>query len=857
MSDFVDLDALWMQPRQAEEIQEQALSGKQGNLRRWENLRTERLVRARPECLTQGRPTAMPKRSRLRTALIVASLALAAAGVSIGAGAQPGPDGDGGAILPSGRRTTPAGDQVRVGGFPQVVALSADGAHLAVGDIGAGPESLSLIDTQTLVTSHVLPIDNKDTPPDDEFETWSLFDGMTFTPDGETLWVSAGSQEGLIAFDVTPAGLVQNRDATIRLSGAFIGPMALAPDGHTLFAVDANRKSERVFRVDLVTRSSVTAPLAGDRPFGVAVSANRVYAGGMLSGDLVAFDYSLAPVGRVHVGVRPMALASAGADVLVADANDDQIVVVDASTLAVKQRLDLSIVPGGPGSSPNALAVRGDRAAVTLAGANAVAIIERTNGEWTMRGALPTGWTPEAVALSPDGATVYVANARGEASAVPYATIQNFGPSAIAGWVGTVSRIRIPADLGAATQQVLDNNSVPQPGNSSFLRPVSEGGEIEHVVFILRENKTFDALLGDTPGGDPRFLLFPRANTPSLHALADRFAVLTNMYANGEASDEGHHWAAGGYVTDFVDRFWAAHLPDGGYTRIWSSSSGGDPIQYPKNGYIFDSLEAAEARGLTWRDYGEFLPRLVRGGVPKPGMADNKHPTFPGWDQSISDTKREAIWEQDFYANGLPNFSFIWLPNDHGYSVDDPDNPTLQQQVADNDLATGRIVDVISHSAYWPKTAIFITEDDPQSAMDHVESHRTIGLVVSPWARKGTVGVHTDTNGMLRTMEMLLGLPALSSFDATARVFPEAFTTVRDDAPFVAPPLGFGIPPGPAALARAAALARTGDHSGPDRIPDGLQRDYTYLSVFGLTAEEFAARLGLPAVKDDDAADRD
>jgi DNA-binding beta-propeller fold protein YncE len=786
---------------------------------------------------------------RTRTPLVPA-LAFVAALVTIGAAAHPG----GGALLPSGRRATPAGDQVRVGGFPQVVALSPDGARLAVGDAGAGPESLSLIDTGTWLATHAIPVDNKDTPPADEFAAFSIFDGMTFTPDGARLWVSAGSQQGLVGFDVAPAGLVQNPDARIPVAGSFVGPMALAPDGHTLFAVDASRKSERLLRVDLDTRAVVSAPLGGHRPFGVAVTAEGVYVGGMLSGDVLAFDHALSPVAQVHAGVRPMALAAAGDDVLVADANGDELVVLDAATLGVKQRVDLSIVPGGPGSSPNAIAVRGDRAAVTLGGANAVAIVERAGGTWTMRGALPTGWTPEAVALSPDGSTTYVANARGEASSLPYAPVHNFGPSAIAGWAGTVSRIPIPLDLGAATQQVMDNNSVPQAADMSFLRPPSEGGVIEHVVFILRENKTFDSLLGDTPGGNPAFVMFPRANTPSLHAMADRFATLTAMYANGEASDEGHQWAAGGYVTDFVDRFWAAHLPDSGYTRIWSGSSGGDPILYPPNGYIFDSLEAAEARGLTWRDYGEFLPRLVRGGAPKPGMEDNKHPTYPGWDQSISDTRREAIWEEDFRANGLPNFSFIYLPNDHGFAVDDPENPTLQQQVADNDLATGRIVDAISHSAYWPSTAIFVTEDDPQSAMDHVESHRTMGMVISPWTTRGPVDVHTDTSGMIRTMELLLGLPALSSFDAGARAFPEAFTSAPDFTPFVAPPLGFGIPPGPRALARARAMAMTGDHSGPDRIPDELQRDYAYLSVFGITAEEFAERVGarLPAEDDDD-----
>lgn len=752
----------------------------------------------------------------------------------LGAQAHPaGPGGGGNALLPNGRRVTPAGDQVRVGGWPQVVALSPDGTHLAVGNTGAGPQSVSFVDTASLVTQHVFPLYSASTPPGDPFDPATVFAGMAFSPDGARLWVSGGSQNIVHAFDVTPAGLVQNRDASIQLPGVFVGPMAMSPDGAHLYVVDATRNSKGVFSIDPVTKTAAPAGLPGQRPFAVAVSQDRVYVAGMSSGDVNEFDLALNPIARTHAGERPMALALAGSDLMVADANRDELVVLDARDLSERQRISLAVVPGGFGSSPNAISVHGDRAAVTLGGANAVAILDRTGGSWSFRGMLPTGWTPEAAAMNGDGA-VFVANARGEMSGVPYATTQSYGPSAILGFAGTVSRIPIPADLTDSSAQVAANNAQAQPDDVSMLSPQ---GPIKHVVFILRENKTFDADLGDTPGGNPAFVLFPRPNTPSLHAMADRFAVLTDFYANGEASDEGHEWATGGYVTDYVDRFWPSH--GGGDTRIWGS--GNDPIEYPTAGYIFD---AAERAGITWRDFGEFLRKDVRGGPYRDELADNRSTEFPGWDQSVPDTERAAIWEREFTSTPMPAFTFIWLPNDHGFAVDDASNPTLQQQVADNDLATGRVVAAISRSEYWHDTAIFLTEDDPQSALDHVESHRTIGMVISPWAKKGIVDVHADTIGMVRTMEMILGLPPINSFDANARPIAEAFTTTPDYTPFDALPLGAGTPPNAAALARADAIARTADRSGPDRIDPATQLDYTYLSVLGITAEQFRRRVG-------------
>lgn len=729
---------------------------------------------------------------------------------------------------------TPAGDQVRVGRFPQALALAPDGAHVAVANTGT-ERTISWIDAGTLVTQATPPVLDTTEPERGLESVNALFAGIVAAPDGRRVWAGGGFAGTLTAYDVTPAGLVQDPAATIQTPATQLGRLAVSPDGATIYATDPSPATDAVLAIDPATGQVTTRRLPGQRPFALAAGAGRVWVAGMQTGEVLAFDAGLLPVASTRVAGRPMALALAGRDLLVADADADALVVLDRDTLRRRQRLPLRVLEGGLGASPNDVAVAGRVAAVSLGGANAVAILGRRAGRWALRGLLPTGRTPEAVALAPDGRTVWVANARGDGAATPLPGAPNLGPSPVTGQYGTVSRIPVGRDLRAATAQVRRNNAVAGAGTPD--RP-----PIEHVVFVLRENKTFDSLLGDTPGGNPAFVAFPRPNTPSLHALADRYAVLTRMYANAEASDQGHQWATGGYVTDFVQRFTAVFPRDNAcQTSVWGC--GNDPITYPQSGYLFDALEDA---GLSWRVYGEWLPVLARGGAEQPQYADNRVPGYPGYDLSIPDTERERIWERDFRERGLPAFSFVYLPADHGLSVEDESNPTLQQQVADNDLATGRLVEAISKSPYWERTAIFITEDDPQGYFDHVDGQRTIGLVVSPWAQGRTIDTETDTVGMVRTMEWLLGLDPISGFDAAAPPLAEAFTSRADLRPFEAPPKGLGVPPSPLAARRARAIVESlPEQTGPDQIPPAVQLEFSSLATRGLTAEQLAGRLGV------------
>lgn len=786
-----------------------------------------------------------------RTRAAVATLVLSTVAVVPVLAHPAGPSGEGAGVAPSGRRVTPAGDQVRVGRVPQGMAMSPDGTHIAVANTGTDP-SVSWIDADTLEVLTVVPASPRQVPPREFHDLNALSAGVAFSSDGSRLWVAGGLSGKVLAFDITPAGPVQDHDATIETGAGYVGRLAISGDGSTLYATDAHYRSGSLIAIDPATETVTRAPLDGHRPFGLAVGPDRVYVTGMQSGDLLAFDGSLAPLGSVQVGAQPVAVSVAGEEVLVADPGKDELVVVDAEKLKVDDRIPLNVMPGGLlGASPNDISVSGDTAAVSLGGANGVAILDRAGPgnsddhagsgnsdkrlRWELRGLVPAGFTPEAVQIEADGQTMWVANARGDGSGTPIAAITSPGPSPVTGLYGTVGRVALTEDLLQSTAQVIDNNTLEWPVEAE--RP-----PIEHVVFILRENKTFDSLLGDTEGGDPRFVVFPRPNTPTLHELADRFAVMTDLHANAEASDQGHQWATGGYVNDFVQRFTAVFPRDNDcMTAVWGC--GNDPITYPESGYLFDALESAN---LSWRVYGEWLPLLSRRGAERPEFADNRVAGYPGYDLSVPDTERAALWKEDFEARGLPAFSFIYLPADHGLTVEDPEHPTLQQQVADNDRATGEIIETISNSPYWEKTAIFLTEDDPQGYFDHVDAQRTIGLVVSPWARRGTFDMHTDTVGLVRTMMWLLGLPPISAFDATTPPLVDVFGTQPDLTPFVAPPEGIGTPPSPLALAEALRLIEALPvQTGPDQIEPWLQLEITSLSTRGLTAEAFARSLGI------------
>ncbi len=401
-----------------------------------------------------------------------------------------------------------------------------------------------------------------------------------------------------------------------------------------------------------------------------------------------------------------------------------------------------------------------------------------------------------------------------------------------------------------------------QPGERSL---------IEHVVYVIKENRTYDQLFGDLPrgNGDPKLCTFGRQITPNHHALAEEFALLDNYYCNGIVSADGHQWGTQGAVSDYQEKM------TGGYTRGYLF--GNDALCNAGCNFIWDSALLA---GRSFRNYGEFdFPKVVpaaswfdiyhdftekkgqiafRQSIPMETLKKYTCPTFPGWNLAISDALRLDAFLKEFRAyekaGQWQNFVVVYLPQDHTAGTK-PDWPTPRACVADNDQAVGRLVEAISHSRFWPKTAIFVNEDDPQDGFDHVDGHRSICLVVSPYVkRRAVVSQFYNQCSVLHTIERILDLPTTSQLVAQSPLMTACFTDKPDLAPYQARPAGVPIDePNPrtdALQGKARQLAEASerfDLSGPDRIDDDTMNRILWHSCMGIDAAypaEFAGAHG-------------
>jgi DNA-binding beta-propeller fold protein YncE len=549
-------------------------------------------------------------------------------------------------------------------------------------------------------------------------------------------------------------------------------------------------------------------------------------------------------------GSSPGAVVAGRRAVYVSNSAQDSISILDAAKnrLIVTVRLEPAPGVGGLwGVLPFGLALSPDesRLYIACAGINAVAVFDTRRR--SVLGYIPTGWFPARVAVSNDGRRLYVANAKGYGA----------GPNGGAGFhrgpegdyigditKGTVSLIPVPTDarLHELTARVMRNNGfVPSPAPKArpkdFPIPTAGGpsSRIHHVVLIVKENRTFDEVLGDirtlegeAVNGDPvlaRWGLDAEVQeegepdlshvrvTPNHHALAQRFGLNDNFYVDSDVSFDGHHWLVDSYPNEWVESAWPPEY--GGRLHLYyendapgrlslGGSSSLRPEDYLEAGSLWDHLARHH---ISFRNYGEGLsgeadegyePTGLRLGInaPLPGpLYDNTSRNYPTFNTSIPDQYRFEQFRKEFeelYASGqepMPQFTYIWLPNDHTAKPRPEDGYAYRASyVADNDLALGKLIELFSRSKYWPETAVFITEDDAQNGHDHVDAHRSLLLVVSPYSRRGVSHVHTSMLSILKTTELILGLPPLNQYDAAASDLADSFTDVQDVSPYRALP---------------------------------------------------------------------
>jgi YVTN family beta-propeller protein len=560
-----------------------------------------------------------------------------------------------------------------------------------------------------------------------------------------------------------------------------------------------------------------------------------LYASVRQTNEVVALDAaSRKELARIAVGLHPgaLALSSDGSKLYVAESDDDAIGVIDTRTNAKIAQIPVGLRTAriaGYGASPNALAVHGDDLFVTLGAENAIALVR--NDRVVER--IGTGWYPTGVAVASDG-TLYVSDGRGEGMhANPQFNPFNHHSPGYVGLIttGTVRAIapNAYADGAANTAAVISDATpewTPAPASATVLR---SNGPIEHVIYVIKENRSYDQILGDVSGanGDSQLVEFGKRITPNQHAIAQRFGVFDNAYTDAQVSASGHNWTDAAFANDYVERFWPPNY--GGRRDAYDFQSGTAP-DVPHNGYLWD---AALRSHVSFRDYGEDIDFPGHGiaiGVNTfPGLRGAFDPRYIGWDLSYSDLSRFAEWKREFaqyVANrNLPQLEIVYLPNDHT-SGTAPGKLTPQAYVATNDLAVGKLVDAVSHSPYWRSTAIFVLEDDAQNGPDHVSAQRSTFYIASPYARGGIQHGHYSTVSFVRTIELLLGIQPLSVYDATAQPLYAAFATHPvNAAPYIAVQPAIRLDETNKKTAYGAAISAKLDFTHPDAIDPRVLND--------------------------------
>mgnify|MGYP005834691153 CR=1 FL=1 len=741
---------------------------------------------------------------------------------------RPGPQRDGSVLLNTGWRLRPAGRQIELSTFPMAVEEAPGGKFLVVLEGGYLPPSITVLEKASMRSVDRRQIE----------DAWL---GLRFAPGGGLFYVSGGSRARVHEFALSEEGKIEERRTfplvreEDRKPTDFTGDVMVSPDGGVLYAAGLYRDS--VWAVNLQTGVVMEEWKTAPRPYRLLFhpDGRSFWVTGWAGASVARHDANSGRLlAQTHAGAAPMDMAlretPAGGEsaddpfrarLYVALANTNSVAVfgvTNEGALQQLERINVSLSAISPaGMTPSALALAPDRARlyVVCSDANAVAVVNVTGKRSRVEGWIPTGWYPTAARAFADG-SLLVLNGRGSRSfANPkgpnpergallrrgvrtdeYVGLLQTGTASwippyddaqLRNWTGTVLRNSPYSEIKLRDAGALPGGPVPaRPGEPS---------PIQHVVYIVKENRTYDQVLGDLGigNGDPTLTLFGEAVAPNHRQLAREFVLLDNFYVNADVSADGHNWSAAAIAPAYVQRMWPNSY--GGRRRTYDYE-GAERAAQPPAGYIWNNVLAA---GLTLRNYGWWVDLVplaqVTGGVHvarvrDPALAPHTANTFRGYDLAYRDIDRAQAFIaelKEFEAdNSLPRFITIRLGNDHTSGAV-PGRPTPKAQMADNDLALGLIVEALSRSKFWAKTAVFVLEDDAQNGPDHVDSHRAPAYILSPYTRgRGIDSTFYNTVSMLRTMGLILGLRPMTVHDAGARPMDAAFRSTPDLTPYTA-----------------------------------------------------------------------
>ncbi|MDE3251416.1 MAG: bifunctional YncE family protein/alkaline phosphatase family protein [Bacteroidota bacterium] len=758
--------------------------------------------------------------------------------------------------LPNGWSLSPVGKSLPLGDLPLNMAISSSQKYLAVTNNGQSTQTLQLIDVQQEKILDNITID----------KSWL---GLQFSKDEKYLYASGGNDNRILQYSIREGKLALTD--SILLGAKWpnrISPAGLTLDdaNHTLYVVTKDNNS--LYVIDLDTKAIRQQIHLPGEAYTCLLSPNRkeLYISCWGAARLLVYSVRQQKmIAEIPVGSNPndICISRNGRNLFVANANDNSVSVIDTKKKAVTETLNAALYPDAPnGSTTNSVALSADDKTLYIANAdnNCLAVFDVSQKAHSVsRGFIPVGWYPTCVRTI--GKNVYVANGKGFTSmANPY------GPNPVSKKVqlgfqkgdqnkpvevqyigglfkGTLSIFPEPSEeqLRIDAQAVYQNTpytktkewlSQGETGNPIPMK-VGDPSPIKYVFYIIKENRTYDQVLGDMPegNGDKELCLFGDKVTPNLHALAREFVLLDNFYVDGEVSADGHNWSLGGYATDYLEKTWVTSY--GGRGGDYDAE-GNRAIANNKNGFIWDHCKRA---GVSYRTYGEFAddykPNI-------PVLKDHFCPYYTSWDQHVRDTTRVGQWKRDFdslvAANALPRLNTLRIINDHTEGLS-KGRPTPFAHVADNDLAIGMFVEHLSKSPVWKESVVFVVEDDAQDGPDHVDAHRTTAYVAGGFVKRHMVD-HTmySTSSMLRTIELILGIGPMSQYDAAATPMWRCFSPIEDMTVFTAKPLQVDINEKNQVLNAWQRKSETFDFSKEDRIPDRAFTEVIWKAVKGENA---------------------
>ena len=780
-------------------------------------------------------------------------------------------------LLPNGWSLTSVGRHLPLGDLPLNIAVSRSQRYLAVTNNGQSIHSIQLVDTKSEKI-----LDNKIIS-----NGWG---GIVFSSDEKYLYVSGGNNNWILKYAISNGKL--NTVDTFKLGAPWpnkISPSGITIDDQRQLLYVVTKENNSLYVIDLKTKAIQQKLALGGEAYTCRLSPDKkeLYIS-LWGGDkiLVYDTYKNSMIDSVAVGDNPndICLDSKGAYLFVSNANDNSVSVIDIKKRKVLETLNTALYATQlSGSTTNSVSLSRDEKTLYIANAdnNCLAVYDVSQkGKSTSKGFIPTGWYPTCVRVI--GKKLFISNGKG---LKPFANPKGPNPMVkkqpvvlhegipnkpeevqyIAGmFQGDMSIIDVPSEkqLAVYAQAVYSNapfnkeqelSAQGEKGNP-IPQDTGEVSPIKHVFYIIKENRTYDQVLGDMPegNGDKKLVLFGEKITPNQHALARQFVLLDNFYVDGEVSSDGHNWSMGAYAADFLEKTWPAYYGRKGGSE---ASSGMRTVANNKAGFIWDN---ASRSGVTFRTYGEFSDNKFRPQVPV--LEGHVCPYFPSFNGKIRDTTRFGLWRREFDSlvavNALPQLMTIKFPNDHteGTAVG---RPTPFSHVADNDLAVGMFVEYLSKSPVWKESVVFILEDDAQAGPDHVDAHRSTAYIAGPYVKRGFVD-HTmySTSSVLRTIELILGMPPMTQYDAAATPMWRSFAREANPRGFVSLPAQVDLNDKNKDENKMALASAKLDFSNEDRIPDQLMNEILWKFVYGensrMPAPVRAAFFKQKEEKDDD-----